>query len=74
MQESAPQDEITSQSNQSQMRSSVKILNDDEADASKRAKLSNHRKGLIRQSRSNLRRNVETEEIRSKPMTRGNAY
>lgn len=45
-----------------------------ETDASKRAKASNPRKGLIRQSRSNLRRNVETEEIRSKPITRENAY
>ena len=52
----------------------MRILGDDEADASKRAKFNNQRKGLIRQSRSNMRRNIETEDVRSKAVSRVHAY
>ena len=46
-----------------------------ETDASKRSKLrSQKRKGLIRQSRSNARRNAETEDVRSKAVTRSHVY
>jgi len=47
---------------------------DQETDGSKRFKVKDQRKGLIRQSRSNMRRNVETEEVRSKAITRVHAY